>query len=201
MLSTAAPRFDAETALSIRGVVTLKGDQCGNDGASSILFSSTCSPTTCPTKEGDCQAHSEVSQAPEDTTAQEDTTNTIPIEIEHPETHPEATGGEVGNAFAKWARVAVNAAALGMSCHACWGAIADRGIDSPVSRETCATFYYMVAGTRFQKDPVNIELKPPETLSEYLIVQGICAQCVQGIRPACAPCAAAFVAATSQRNK
>jgi hypothetical protein len=96
--------------------------------------------------------------------------------------------------FAKWARVGVNAAALGMSCHACWGAIADRGINSPVSRETCATCYYMVQGTRLQQDPVDMELKPPETLSQYLEALGICWQCVQGERPACAPCAAAIVA-------
>jgi hypothetical protein len=112
--STAAPRFDAERALGLEEIVTLRDDQCRvREDAPSILFSLASPATTSPTDN---------SEGPTDST------NTSPTEIEHPETHPEATGGEVGNAFAKWARVGAYACVLGMSCEACSRAIADGGV-------------------------------------------------------------------------
>jgi hypothetical protein len=211
-------RFDAETALGIKGIVTLPGDQCGKgEDPSSILFSSTCpaTSTTCPTEKGD--GDREFDQAPTDTT------NTSPTRSENTQSKPDHIDGitslsrtEGGNTNghqstpAKWARVGAYAAALGTSCNACWDAIADGGINSPVSLETCATCSYMVGQTRLRSDPVDIRFNPPGTLVEGLIAVGFCLRCAAQLDEAdrapvacaaCAAAAAAFVATIPQRNK
>jgi hypothetical protein len=119
--------FDAENALGLKDIVTLPEDQQGvEEDAPSIPFSSTCPATTGPTEEGG--RHSEVSKP------LEDTTNTSPTEIEHPEPQSQATLGEVVAKEAVTVMAGLNRVVLCALCARDWRRGGSMGFCAP-----CAT--------------------------------------------------------------